>query len=508
MKKVFRQNQDDLDLHKINKMEKAYRTSNHDEFAGKIFFGKYKPEKKLGEGSFGKIYSAINVSDGEHYALKMESKENGQSLLESEAYILCYLKGYGIPAVKSYGFSGNYNIMVMELLGKSLEDIFQENKQHFLLKTVCLIAIQMIDRLEFIHNKHIIHRDIKPDNFVIGLKKKNNIIYLLDFGLAKKYRSSRTLQHNKYSLNKKLTGTARYASINALKGGEQSRRDDLEAVGYVLMYFLLGKLPWQGLKVQRKEERYKKIYEKKKSTTPEELCQGYPEQLCEYVKYTRNMEFEQNPNYEYLRKLFKKILEFCGETNNNGYCFEWCKDNPIRIDISNYNNKNENKNDNKEENDYFNKELMNQHLLTTNNFYDENNNNNNNNYNNINNKKTKYSNERMNTQFANYNTTIQVTENSNNNNDFIMNDNENKQDNNEEKNNDNNINENNNNNNNNNNNINKDLNNNIFNVNSNNYNKQNTNKEIRKEHKKKKKKDKKDKDKDKDKIKKDKCIII
>ena len=492
----------------------AIHTNNPDELAGKIFFGKYKPEKKLGEGSFGRIYSAINVSDGEHYALKMESRENGQNLLEGEAYYLCYLKGYGIPAVKSYGFSGSYNIMVMELLGKSLEDLFQENKKHFSLKTVCLIAIQMIDRLERIHNKHIIHRDIKPDNFVIGLNKKNNIIYLLDFGLAKKYRSSRTLQHIKFTVNKKLTGTARYASINALRGCEQSRRDDLEAVGYVLMYFLRGTLPWQGLKVQRKEERYKKIYEKKKNTTPEELCKGYPEQLCEYVKYTRNMEFEQNPNYDYLRNLFFKILEYSGVNINRCY-FEWSKDNPIifQNNINNNNQheykneyKNENKNDGlKEESDTFSKELMNQHLLTTNNFNEENNNNNNNNYNN---KKYNYSNERMNTQFANYNTTIQVTENDINNNDLINNNNttiENKY--NVVENNDDNKNnygiENNNDNNK------KELNNNFFNVNSNTYNIENNNKENNKEQKKRKKKDKKDKDKSKkEKLKKDKCIIF
>lgn len=139
-----------------------------------------------------------------------------------------------------------------------------------------MLGIQMISRLEYIHNKHIIHRDMKPDNFVMGIDENSGVVYLIDFGLAKKYRSSRTLQHIRYSNNKKLTGTARYASVNALRGVEQSRRDDLEAVGYVLMYFLRGILPWQGLKVDKKEDRYKKIYEKKKVTTAEELCVGFP----------------------------------------------------------------------------------------------------------------------------------------------------------------------------------------------------------------------------------------
>ena len=164
----------------------------------------------------------------------------------------------------------------MELLGKSLEDIFQQQQKKFSIKTVCMVGIQMLDRLEFIHSKNIIHRDIKPDNFVVGLEEKSHIIYVLDFGLSKKFRSSRTHQHIKFNVNKKLTGTARYASINALKGCEQSRRDDLEAIGYVLMYFLRGSLPWQGLHVHKGEDRYKKILAKKKSTTAEELCKGFP----------------------------------------------------------------------------------------------------------------------------------------------------------------------------------------------------------------------------------------
>ena len=377
-----------------------------DELTGKIFFGKYKPEKKLGEGSFGKIYSSVNVTDGEHYALKMENKESGQNLLESEAYFLCYLRGYGIPAVKSYGFSGTYNIMVMELLGKSLEDLFQEYKKKFSLKTVCLIAQQMLDRMEFIHNKHIIHRDIKPDNFVIGVNNKSEIVYILDFGLAKKYRSSRTLQHIKFNINKKLTGTARYASINALRGCEQSRRDDLEAIGYVLMYFLRGSLPWQGLKVDRKEDRYKKIYEKKKATTPEELCSGFPPELAEYVRYTRNLEFEQNPDYNYLKGLFRKIMEDKGYDPND-IKFDWSKDikykdNYQRNNFNSLKNNIENlQNDEKEKDMQNNNEILgNKHLITNNNLEEINNNN-----------KKKNNGERVNTHFANYNTTVQVTDN-------------------------------------------------------------------------------------------------
>jgi serine/threonine protein kinase len=143
----------------------------------------------------------------------------------------------------------------------------------------------------------------------MGIGQNESKLYMIDFGLAKKYRSSKTLQHIQYTTNKKLTGTARYASVNALRGSAQSRRDDLEAIGYVLLYFLRGSLPWQGLKLDRKDDRYRKIYEKKKNTTPKELCKDYPQEFEDYLTYCRNLEFEQDPDYEYLKSLFYKVLQ-------------------------------------------------------------------------------------------------------------------------------------------------------------------------------------------------------
>ena len=276
-----------------------------DPMLNKKFFSKFRTIKKLGEGSFGKVYKA--EYNNEYYALKFENKKKGQTLLENEATIMTYLKGPNIPLIKSFGYSGDYNILVMQLLDKSLEDIFNKRKK-FSVKTTCMIGYQMVTVLQYIHDRHIIHRDIKPDNFVMGANENNAHLYLLDFGLAKKYRSSRTLIQYPLIKKKKLTGTARYASIHALEEMEQSRRDDLESVGYVLMYFLRGGLPWQGLKIRSKEDRYKKILAKKKETTPEELCKGFPDEFRQFVSYTRNLEYTQQPDYNMLKRMLFELV--------------------------------------------------------------------------------------------------------------------------------------------------------------------------------------------------------
>ena len=290
-----------------------------DPMIGRIFFNKYTLIKKLGEGSFGSIYSA--KSQKNWYAIKLENKNRGQNLLENEAYIMSYLHGKRIPIIKSFGYSGDYNVLVMELMGKSLEEIFENLPiKKMTVNCVGKLGLQMVEILEYIHNKHIIHSDIKPDNFVMGKGEKSKYLYLLDFGLAKKYRSSTTLKHYPMIKKKNLTGTARYASINALNGLTQSRRDDLEAVGYVLLYFLRGKLPWQGLHVKKKEDRYHKIMEIKMETTPFQLCKGFPKEFEKYVEYTRNLEFEQDPDYDFLKNLFNNILK---EDKNSENGYDW-----------------------------------------------------------------------------------------------------------------------------------------------------------------------------------------
>ena len=316
---------------------------DNDPMIGKTFFSKYKITKKVGEGSFGKVYKAIYNKTEEEFAIKTENKTKGQGLLEVEATIMNYLRGPNIPIIKSFGFSGNYNVLVMQLLDKSLEDLINKYNK-FSIKTTAMLGYQMVNILQYIHDKHIIHRDIKPDNFVMGAKEKNDRLFLLDFGLAKKYRSSHTLVQYPYIKKRKLTGTARYASIHALEAYEQSRRDDLESVGYVLMYFLRGNLPWQGLRVRSKEDRYKRILEKKKEISSEELCKNFPDEFYKYVDYTRNLEYEENPDYDMLRKLFLDVIS--AQKEKMDYIYDWTTkdDLELRKDIKKE-NYSENKND-------------------------------------------------------------------------------------------------------------------------------------------------------------------
>ena len=292
-----------------------------DPLLNEIFFDKYKTIKKLGEGSFGKVYKA--EYNGEYYALKFESRSRTKSLLEMESTVMAYLQGPNIPYIKSYGYSGDYNLLVMQYMDKSLEDILHIRKT-FSIKTTAMIGFQLIGVLHYIHDKNYIHRDVKPDNCVMGSDELNENLYLIDFGLAKKYRSSRTLKQYPMTRKKKLTGTARYASIHALEGFEQSRRDDIEAVGYVMAYLLRGGLPWQGLKIKTKENKYKNILEKKKEISSEELFKGFPIEFAEILDNVKKLEYLEEPEYEMLRN---KLMSLCKRLNYKfDYIYDWTTD--------------------------------------------------------------------------------------------------------------------------------------------------------------------------------------
>ena len=286
-------------------------------------FKKYKVKKKLGEGAFGDVYVGSCIENNELVAIKVEPRKIAKPLLETEAFFLYSLRGLGIPEVLSFGRLRNYNVLVEPLLDKSLFDIFTERRKRLAIEDICMIAMQIIDRIQWVHSKNIVHRDIKPDNFLIG-KKDPNIIYLIDFGLSKKYKSSTTGKHIRFGFTGKLTGTVRFASANALRGGEQSRRDDLESIGYMIIYFMRGKLPWQGVTGNKKMERYLKIYKMKKNVAPEDLCKSLPKQMTEFMRYVKQLEFEQEPDYNFLRNLFSSILKKINSTNDK-LLFSWIR---------------------------------------------------------------------------------------------------------------------------------------------------------------------------------------
>jgi serine/threonine protein kinase len=270
---------------------------------------------KIGGGSFGDIYEASHVTTKKSYAVKLETLKETKTRLDDEYKCYKVFKGIeGIPQIYYYGPLYEYKCLVMEILGPSLEDLFNFCNRQFSLKTVCMIANQMLNVIEKVHGKYFIHRDIKPANFLMGIDDKSNLLYLVDFGLSKQYKTrikgTQTYLHIEELKNKNLTGTPRYVSVKTHQNIEQSRRDDLESIGYVLIYFLNGSLPWQGLNAAVKKEKYKKIEDLKVKFEVESLKRAkIPVELSDYLKYCKDLGFETDPDYNKLRGFFVKISE-------------------------------------------------------------------------------------------------------------------------------------------------------------------------------------------------------
>ncbi|KAJ3426696.1 casein kinase 1-like protein [Anaeramoeba flamelloides] len=310
--------------------------------------GKYKIKEKIGYGSFGKIYHCIRLSDNIVFAVKFETeKQEGQ--LEYENKLYCVLKDHvGVPDVYHFGVHNYDHYMIMDLLGPNLESLFNYCDRKFSLKTVLMIADQILCRIQLLHTKCFVYRDIKPENFVIGKKNQKNQIFLIDFGLAKLYRDFWTKKFNNFRNNRDLVGTVRYSSINTHLGIEQSRRDDLESIGYLLVYFLKGRLPWQGFKVANNRERNQKISDKKVNTPLRVLCEGIPVEFIEYLDYCKNLNFDETPNYTYLKRKFRALFLKKGYVYDYKYDWKIKHDKKIELKKRKYSTINKSKNNEEE----------------------------------------------------------------------------------------------------------------------------------------------------------------
>ena len=267
----------------------------------------YKIIKKLGSGTFGIVYKAQNINDNKIYALKIEKKTKSSRLkVEKKIYELLK-EDVGFPKIHKLIDRKDDSVFIMDYLGPSLEDLFEFCDYNFSLKTILMIGLQIVNRIESLHKLGYLHRDIKPDNFLIGTHSKKSRVYMIDLGLSKKY-IDKNQNHISIRYDTNFTGSFRYSSIRNHKGIEQSRRDDLESIGYMLIFFLKKKLPWQGLKGSTKSKRSSNIFNVKNSTSLEKLCEGIPREFLLYMKYARILKFKQEPDYNLLRDLFINLF--------------------------------------------------------------------------------------------------------------------------------------------------------------------------------------------------------
>jgi casein kinase 1 len=243
-------------------------------------------------------------------------KGDRRSLLASEAKVLQRLQGIGgIPKLIASNLESDVSMLVMERLGPSLDVLFAANDHELPPSMVLALTYQMLDRLHVLHAMGFIHRDVKPANFALGRRNESYKVYLIDFGLAKQFYFHENKFHIPCKEYKGLTGTPQFASTNALLGMEQSRRDDIQALGYVAAYLLRGNLPWEKLTGKSTKDRNNKILEMKASTCPFELIQGYPEAFAEILLHSSQLNFEETPNYQQLRLALGRVLASCSSSS-------------------------------------------------------------------------------------------------------------------------------------------------------------------------------------------------
>jgi serine/threonine protein kinase len=314
--------------------------------------GKYRLKGRLGFGSYskrvhhlpccltqnysGEVYIAHDILAGQDVVVKLEPLEGKNHTLEHEFNVYHKLgRGIGIPPVHWFGRENGFNAMVIDRLGLSLDHLFVRCNFRFSINTVLRLASQLVSdllharklttnchakicRLQFIHSRNFVHRDIKPSNIVMGIGDDADVAYIIDFGLSKEFRDPRTRLHIPFDNTLGLTGTPTFASISSHLGLELGRRDDLESLAYVLIYFLRGSLPWQGLDF----EGHDLVVESKQRNATYELCKGLPQEFHTLLDYSRSLSFDDKPNYDYLRGLFDNSL-------SSDMALDWNKSNDV-----------------------------------------------------------------------------------------------------------------------------------------------------------------------------------
>ncbi|KAK4204706.1 casein kinase 1, delta [Triangularia verruculosa] len=290
-----------------------------------IINDKYRVDRKIGEGGMGLVYLGTDIQLDQEVAIKLTTVQDdiggdGHGLLKREAEAYKTLAGgIGIPRVWWFGEECDFYVLVQDLLGPSLEDLFNYCNRRFSLKTILLIADQLISRMQYIHSKGFLHRDIKAENFLVGTGRHGNILYTIDFGLAKEFRDA---ERAKDLEGRSFGGTSLFASINNHGGREQSFKDDLECIGYMLCYFACGSLPWKSLEDPLDKESNELLKAKKMSLSGKDLCgDALPGEFATYIDYTRSLGFDDKPKYSYLRELFRRRFRSEGFKYDN--IFDW-----------------------------------------------------------------------------------------------------------------------------------------------------------------------------------------
>ncbi|KAH0829819.1 Casein kinase I isoform delta [Fonsecaea pedrosoi] len=287
--------------------------------------GRYQICRRIGLGSFGKVYMGCDVPKGNVVAIKLEHCSIDPSFLTQEIEIYRQLRAKrGIPRLLWHGSHGEFQAIVFDLLGPNLEDLFQYCDKKFSLKTTLMLMDQLIRRIESLHAVGYLHRDIKPENFLLGTGNQGNVVYMTDFGIATSRSDSPpqiTTQKPGNQPQIALVGTCDYASINGHLNVAPAWRDDLESLGYMALYFLHGSLPWQGLQAPNRKERHRLVYERKKAIAVVELCHGLPTEFATYMSYIRGLEDQEKPDYKYLGRLFGRLFSKSGFKYDN--VFDW-----------------------------------------------------------------------------------------------------------------------------------------------------------------------------------------